>query len=107
MIDYRNTSAIEMLKSLDDKSVRCIITDPPYNIGFHGKYDPDTNWDSQKQDDFEKFMLEWMLEAKRVLTDDGTIWMCFAPTQIELIESIVEKSRLDKSLRPLENNCKT
>ena len=60
MIDLRQGDCFELMKDIPDKSVDCIICDPPYNINI------DT-WD--KLFNIEKSLIE----CKRVLKDNGNI----------------------------------
>lgn len=81
-IVLKNGNCLKHLKTLDDKSVNLIFADPPYNLsgkthltvksgkpvqGYKGE------WDVVK--DNEKFSTEWLTECKRILKDDGTIWV--------------------------------
>lgn len=56
---------LEGLRRLPDKSVDCIITDPPYNINK-------AEWDNIQN------YVEWLLtvfkECQRVVKDNGTLW---------------------------------
>jgi len=76
---------IEKLKELPDNSVDLIFADPPYNMQLNGelwrpnqtKVDAvDDDWD--KYDSFkhyDKFSIEWLKECKRVLKENGTVWV--------------------------------
>lgn len=60
---------LEKIKEIDDKSIDCIITSPPYWKGFEyeayfNSYQQYMNWSH-----------EWISECKRVLKDDGTFWL--------------------------------
>lgn len=57
-------NCLDELKKLDDESIDCIITDPPYNIGF-------ADWD--KFENIEQITAEWF----RILKKDGSIF-CFS-----------------------------
>ncbi|NVJ92020.1 MAG: site-specific DNA-methyltransferase [Methylocystaceae bacterium] len=76
---------IEMMNSLPEKSVDLIFADPPYNLQLGGdlhrpnntKVDAcDDHWDQfdsfKAYDDFSK---AWLKAARRILKDDGTIWV--------------------------------
>jgi len=70
---------------LPDKSVDLIFADPPYNLQLGGdlfrpeggKVDAcDDDWD--KFDSlavYDSFTRDWLAEARRILKDDGTIWV--------------------------------
>ncbi|MBL4906488.1 MAG: site-specific DNA-methyltransferase, partial [Sneathiella sp.] len=76
---------IELMNSLPEKSVDMVFADPPYNMQLSGelrrpddsKVDAvDDHWD--KFDSFavyDKFTKDWLKAAKRVLKDDGTLWV--------------------------------
>jgi modification methylase len=76
---------ISVMKSLPDKCVDMIFADPPYNLQLGGDLTrPDNSnvngvtddWD--KFDDFaqyDAFTDAWLAEARRILKDNGTIWV--------------------------------
>ncbi len=76
---------IEAMRSLPDASIDMIFADPPYNLQLGGDLNrPDgshvdavTNaWD--KFDSFatyDAFTREWLIEARRLLKPDGSIWV--------------------------------
>ena len=74
----------EMAK-LPDKSVDMIFADPPYNLQLGGdlirpeggKVDAcDDEWDKfDSLATYDDFTREWLAEARRILKDDGTIWV--------------------------------
>lgn len=63
--------AADEMKKLPGKSINLIVTDPPYNLGKN--YDA-TN-DRMNFDDYMTFSSSWLNEAKRVLKDDGSIYI--------------------------------
>ena len=63
MIDLRNGDCLELMKSIPDKSVNLVLTDPPYNIGK-------AEWD--KIEDYTAWCMDWIRECVRVLTENGT-----------------------------------
>lgn len=79
-----NGDSFEILKKIKPKSVDCIFADPPYflsNDGFtnSGGKQVSVNkgdWDkSLTTTEKHKFNRNWIKKCKRVLTDDGTIWI--------------------------------
>lgn len=64
-----NGDCIEEFKKLEDKSIDCVITSPPYWKGF--AYE--SYFNSYKQ--YLDWSYEWMKEVKRVLKDDGTFFL--------------------------------
>jgi site-specific DNA-methyltransferase (adenine-specific) len=75
---------IDLMNSMPAKSVDMIFADPPYNLsndGFsvHAGKRVSVNkgdWDRSKgvEEDFD-FHYKWIEACKRVLKDDGTIWI--------------------------------
>lgn len=77
--------SIERMRALPDKCVDVIFADPPYFMQLGGDLTrPDTSkvdavddaWD--KFSDFaayDQFTTEWMKEARRILKDNGTMWV--------------------------------
>jgi site-specific DNA-methyltransferase (adenine-specific)/modification methylase len=76
---------IEVMKNLPDKSVDLIFADPPYNLQLKNElYRPNQTkvdgvfdeWDKfDSMQEYDKFTEAWLTECKRVLKDDGTIWV--------------------------------
>jgi len=76
---------IEMMKSLPARSIDLIFADPPYNLQLGGDLTrPDNSKVAGVEDDWDKFSSfgeydrfcrAWLLEAKRLLKDDGAIWV--------------------------------
>jgi modification methylase len=76
---------VAAMRSLPDKSVDMIFADPPYNLQLGGDLArPDGSHVDAVTDDwdkfdslavYDKFTREWLAEARRILKDDGTIWV--------------------------------
>ncbi len=76
---------IEKLKGLPDRSVDLIFADPPYNLQLGGellrpdnsKVDAvDDDWDQfESFAAYDAFTRAWLTECRRVLKDDGAIWV--------------------------------
>ena len=69
-----NGDCIEMMKTLPDKSVNCCVTSPPYfglrDYGHEGQIGLE-----ETPEAFVRKMVEVFREVKRVLRDDGTLWL--------------------------------
>lgn len=89
-----NMDCFEVMKTIKDGSIRTIVTDPPYGIDFKG-VTSDTSWDKV---DYHDFILKFLLEAKRILAYDGTLWMFCARTNIPLVFAAIEKAGLTCNL---------
>ena len=60
-----------MRESLGENSVDVVVTSPPYNLGIdYNGYD-----DTLSREDYLKWMGEWGAEVKRVLADDGSLFL--------------------------------
>lgn len=75
------------LQSVPDKSISLIVTDPPYNLNK----DYGNNQDKLEFDEYLDFSRKWLTEAKRVLKDDGTIYVFMGMRYISYIYDILEK----------------
>jgi len=62
-----NEDCLVGMKDIPDKSIHCIITSPPYNVGL----DYDEYKDNKPYEDYLHWMKEIFSESYRVLTDDG------------------------------------
>ena len=79
--------AIEEMKKLPDRTIRLIVTDPPYNLNKNYG----NNQDKLEFDAYIDFSRQWLTEAKRVLTDDGTIYVFMGMRYISYIFNILEQ----------------
>ena len=75
------------MKKFTDASVRLITADPPYNLSK----DYGNNQDNLKFHDYLDFSRTWLTEAKRVLTDDGSIYVFMGMRYISYVYIILEQ----------------
>jgi len=72
--DILNGDCIEMMKTLPEQSVNCCVTSPPYfglrDYGHEGQIGLE-----ETPEAFIQKMVEVFREVKRVLRDDGTLWL--------------------------------
>src|SRR5215213_2652323 len=76
---------IAQMARLPDKSVDMIFADPPYNLQLGGDlFRPEGSRVDAVDDDWDKFdslaayddfTRDWLDQARRILKDDGTIWV--------------------------------
>src|ERR1700712_3964210 len=76
---------IEAMNALPEKSVDLIFADPPYNLQLGGdllrpdnsKVDAvDDDWDRFASfEEYDRFTRAWLAECRRVLKDDGPLWV--------------------------------
>ena len=89
----------EMAK-LPDKSIDMIFADPPYNLQLGkdlfrpegGRVDAvDDHWDKfESLAVYDDFTREWLAEARRILKDDGTIWVIGSYHNIYRVGSLLQ-----------------
>jgi modification methylase len=91
---------IETMRALPAKSVDLIFADPPYNLQLGGDLSrPDGSHVDAVTDDWDKFdslaiydrfTREWLGEAKRILKDNGSIWVIGSYHNIFKVGSAVQ-----------------
>ena len=91
---------IAEMARLPDKSVDMIFADPPYNLQLGGelfrpeggKVDAcDDDWDKfESLATYDDFTREWLAEARRILKDDGTIWVIGSYHNIYRVGSLLQ-----------------
>ena len=91
---------VTAMAGLPAKSIDMIFADPPYNLQLGGDlFRPeggrvdavDDAWD--KFDSlavYDKFTREWLAEARRILKDDGTIWVIGSYHNIFRVGSLLQ-----------------
>ncbi len=80
-----NDDCVKIMNEMEPNSVDVIFADPPYNLqlgesltrpdntSVSGVYE---EWDSfESVNDYDEYTMEWMKAARRVLKDDGAIWV--------------------------------
>ena len=69
-----NGHVLEVLKTLPDQSVNCCVTSPPYwglrDYGVAGQLGLEPT-----PEEYVANMVEVFREVRRVLRDDGTLWL--------------------------------
>lgn len=74
--------ALQQLRTLPDGSVDCIVTSPPYyqlrNYGQPGQYGLEAT-----PADYVEQMRQVFAEARRVLADDGTLWLNLGDSYVD------------------------
>ena len=80
-----NGNSLEILKTIPNKTFDLVFADPPYNLQIGKKLKrPDDSkvngvndkWDQfESFNDYDNFCKKWLTECKRVLKDNGSIWV--------------------------------
>ena len=62
---------IEEMRKIPDGSINLIVADPPYNLNKDFGI-----WkESEKKDEWKEWNHEWLVECKRILSDEGNIFV--------------------------------
>jgi len=80
-----NSDSLEILKTIPNNAFDLVFVDPPYNLQIGKKLKrPDDSkvngvndkWDQfESFNDYDNFCKKWLKECKRVLKDNGSIWV--------------------------------
>ena len=78
-------SNFDILSKIPDKSIDLVFADPPYNLQLNDiLYRPDqttveavtNDWDKfDTYESYDQFSIVWLKECKRVLKDNGSLWV--------------------------------
>ena len=79
--------AVDELKKIPDESINLIVTDPPYNLNKNYG----NNQDNLNSEDYLNFSRQWLFESKRVLKNDGSIYVFMGVRYISFIYMILEQ----------------
>lgn len=112
MIRLLNGDCLDLLDEIEDESIDCILTDPPYNISQCGKtfnrsklssptvrrekainYDFGI-WDRMERDDFLLFTKAWFEKACKKLKIGGTIISFFSKEDISVFHWMSERNNI-------------
>jgi modification methylase len=91
---------VAQMARLPDKCVDMIFADPPYNLQLGGDlFRPEGGRVDAVDDDWDKFdslaaydgfTRDWLSEARRILKDDGTIWVIGSYHNIYRVGSLIQ-----------------
>lgn len=96
------SDTLKALRELPDECINLIFADPPYWMRTDGvlhrvngnEYEGcNDEWDNQFHtlEDYQKFTKNWLLECKRVLKKDGSLWVIGGMQCIYTIGSIMQE----------------
>lgn len=93
----------ETMKRLPDKCINLIIADPPY-YKIKGEFD----WAWKTFDDYLKFMEELAIEFKRILADNGSLFVYSHAKRVAYLQVIFDKYfNLGNNLVWKKTECQT
>ena len=87
-MNYKNQDCIEYLKSLDDRSVDLIVTDPPYYRVVKDE------WDNQwfTSDEYYAWCEQWITELGRVAKWSASFWLFGFPQQLFHLLPVIQRA---------------
>lgn len=95
-----NGNSLEVLKTLEKESIDLIFADPPYWMRTEGALSRvegttfdgcDDEWDSfRTEEEYGIFTKTWLSECKRVLKENGSIWVIGSMQCIYTIGGIMQ-----------------
>ncbi len=88
-IEIKCGDSINFLKELPSNSVSLIVADPPYNLGK----DYGNNHDLKGFEEYLEFTRQWTSEAKRVLSEDGTMYVFMGVRFISYLYDILDRDK--------------
>ena len=72
--EIKTGNSLEVLKTMDEQSVHCCVTSPPY--WALRNYDVDGQLGQEETpEEYVENLVDILREVKRVLRDDGTLWL--------------------------------
>lgn len=99
LVTLINSDTFEYMARIPDKKVDLIIADPPYflsNGGFSNSGGKMVSvnkgeWDSSSNIDVERFYSDFLTQSRRILTDNGTIWLFGTMHNIYMLGYLLKK----------------
>lgn len=96
-----NIDCFEKLKSLEDKSVQLVLSDPPYGIAFGGN-----DWDSLSKEKYIDLIYNYLALCREKLKDNGSVILFFAPSMTNELFKAVDKSGMTLHLEFWKSICR-
>lgn len=90
----------EKLKYIEDNSVRLVLTDIPYGIGFENTHSLERKWnDKFTNDEYSEFIRKLLTELKRIIPEDGNIWLFCGISKLSDIFQVAKEVGLYVNLK--------
>lgn len=104
MIQLINGDCLEEMKSIPDKSIDMIFTDPPYFMKYRSNYRK-TKYEKILNDDNTNWIRPFFIEANRIIKDDKSILLfCSLDTIPFLYSEAINYFTIKKLLIWVKNN---
>lgn len=100
--DIYNADSLKALTHVPSNKVQLIITDPPWGIDFKDNLSGYNRWDEHvvkgyneiDRDDYEEFSMSWIKECRRVLRNDGSMYIFSGFNNLEYILKAIRLNKL-------------
>lgn len=97
-----NEDCIKLMERMESNSVDLIVTDPPFGIDFKANLriykrsigNVLKGYAETKKSNYRNFSVEWIGRAKRVLKEDGSMYIISGTTNLSDILFAIEKNGL-------------
>lgn len=100
-------NALDVLSSIPDESIDCIVTDPPYLLNYRSRHTPASDYNKETFGDkpiFKPIIKEIFKECKRVLKPNTAIYSFSGDTNLDFYLSMVKKLFRFKNIIVWEKN---
>jgi DNA modification methylase len=94
------TDALDGLRSLEDNSVDCVVTDPPYGVDYESHRDTDRESFPDEEADTFALLDDVFTELERVCKANAHVYVFFSMNRIESVREVAGK-HFDVTATPL------
>ena len=99
-ITFECCDCFTKFKDIQNNSIRLVLSDIPYGIGFENAYSLERKWnDKFTNDEYSEFIRKLLIELKRIITDDGNIWLFCAISKLNDIFQVAKEVGLYVNLK--------
>ena len=106
-----NMDCRDGLRLIPSKKVDLVVTDEPFALKFHGRPE---NYNRTKKlviegyeeipkEDYLLFTIEWLIEAKRALKDDGSMYILSGWNSLKEVLTAIDILQLEVINHPIWN----
>jgi len=85
------TDALKGLQKLDENSVDCVVTDPPYGVEFESHHDSGTHEYGIDGEEYADLMDATFAELERVCKENAHLYIFFATKHFDEVTTIAEE----------------
>lgn len=93
----------DIIKSIEDNSIDCVITDPPYGMSFRSNHRKIKHKEIQNDDNLE-WVPDWVSELKRVCKEDAHLYIFISWHNVDIFKIELAKKFKVKNILVWEKN---